>query len=235
MPDKCCVPKCNSNYATCGAKYTPVFRFPQDENLKRKWIQNINREDWVPSKWSVVCAKHFPEDMISSQTIIKDSNGTGRKLFKSKIKLRTGAVPQIFLSNSIPKIEEPSDPLLHREKLFDLDEAKNNGWLQSDLIKNFTDFCNKLLKKQHIHVSWKLHRDINFVVFYSCDFNGIIPQIVSSIKILNDMTCSVVVNNSILSKSQLKWILPQNLKITHWSQIEIILACYKKDNIKKSN
>ena len=60
-----------------------------------------------------------------------------------------------------------------------------------------------------------------------------ILKIVSSIKISNDMTCNVVVNVYILTKLQLEWILPQNVRITRWSQIENILTRYKKDNIEK--
>ena len=71
MPSKCCIPNCKSNYASCYVNYTPVLRFPHDENLKKQWLQNIPRKDWEPSKWAVVCAKHFAKDMIFSEEIEK--------------------------------------------------------------------------------------------------------------------------------------------------------------------
>ena len=42
MPRKCCVPKCNTNYQT-GAP-GKVFRFPDKEEEKEKWIRAIPRK-----------------------------------------------------------------------------------------------------------------------------------------------------------------------------------------------
>lgn len=235
MPNKCCIPNCKTNYASCYVNYTPVFRFPHDENLKKQWIQNIPRKDWEPSKWAVVCAKHFAKDMILSEEIVKNINGFVKKVVKKKLK--TAAVPHIF-PGLTPDLEDTEreecrNSELHEAKGLDLQGPQMNDCLQNDLITDFIEFCEKLPEKGHIHISWNLHRDINFVLFYSCDFNDIRPKIVSSIKISNDMTCNVVVNMNILTKSQLKWILPQNVKITRWSQIENILTRYKKDNSEK--
>jgi hypothetical protein len=44
-----------------------VFTFPKDENLKTQWLRNIPRKAWSPSKYSVVCAKHFVENKLKKK------------------------------------------------------------------------------------------------------------------------------------------------------------------------
>ena len=48
----CCAPNCKGNYHN-GPK-VHVFGFPSDENLKRKWINAIRRENFIPSGTSKV-------------------------------------------------------------------------------------------------------------------------------------------------------------------------------------
>ena len=61
MPRKCCVPKCNTNYQT-GAP-GKVFRFPDKEEEKEKWIRAIprKRESFSVKSHTVVCEKHWPQ------------------------------------------------------------------------------------------------------------------------------------------------------------------------------
>lgn len=47
MVNKCSVPRCNGNYEN-GPKL-PVYRFPQDAELLRKWISAIPRQDFKPT------------------------------------------------------------------------------------------------------------------------------------------------------------------------------------------
>ena len=64
MPDKCCIIGCKTNYID-GPKNS-VFYFPQDEELKKKWIRFVNRKKWTSTKHSVICAEHFSDDLIIS-------------------------------------------------------------------------------------------------------------------------------------------------------------------------
>ena len=52
MPYMCCVPNCKGNYHN-GPK-VHVFGFPSDEDLKRKWINAIQWENFIPSETSKV-------------------------------------------------------------------------------------------------------------------------------------------------------------------------------------
>ena len=60
MPDKCCVVGCKTNYID-GPKNSVLY-FPQDEELKKKWIRFVNRKNWTPTKHSVICAERFSDD-----------------------------------------------------------------------------------------------------------------------------------------------------------------------------
>ncbi|XP_031344665.1 THAP domain-containing protein 1-like isoform X2 [Photinus pyralis] len=48
-----------------GAKIAEMIRninkFPMDENLKAQWIGAIHRENFTPTKHSVICGEHFKE------------------------------------------------------------------------------------------------------------------------------------------------------------------------------
>ncbi|XP_074554593.1 uncharacterized protein LOC141810719 [Halichoeres trimaculatus] len=55
---QCCVPCCyNRNDVN---KTIPYYRFPLDENEKRRWLQVIRRKDFTPNHNSRVCGWHFP-------------------------------------------------------------------------------------------------------------------------------------------------------------------------------
>ena len=64
MPRKCCVPCCNSGYASSTTKVS-TYRFPSDEYEKDKWIKAIPRKNLVVNKYTVVCRFHWPVDCKS--------------------------------------------------------------------------------------------------------------------------------------------------------------------------
>ena len=41
-----------------------LLSFFQKEELRKKWIYFINRKNWAPAKYSVVCIKHFHDKFI---------------------------------------------------------------------------------------------------------------------------------------------------------------------------
>ena len=52
VPNKCCVPRCKGNYSN--GPEVHAFKFPADEELKKKWIYAIRRDDFVPTQYSKV-------------------------------------------------------------------------------------------------------------------------------------------------------------------------------------
>ena len=63
MVNKCCVPKCNSNYESSISREGLIkrFSFPKDEILQAVWLCKIPRANLTISKNTVVCIRHFKE------------------------------------------------------------------------------------------------------------------------------------------------------------------------------
>lgn len=55
MPFKCCVPKCSGNYKN-GPKVS-TFSYPKDEELRKKWLKAICREDFASTNAKVIFIK----------------------------------------------------------------------------------------------------------------------------------------------------------------------------------
>ena len=56
--------------------------FPSAPEKKKKWLLNLHRKDWTPSKYSKICSDHFKEVFV---------NRTGRR-----VKLKDDAIPTRF-------------------------------------------------------------------------------------------------------------------------------------------
>ena len=71
MVKKCSVVGCRSGYARRkddqdGSKpvYVNVFGFPDNPDLKHRWIQFTTRAHWEPTEHSGICINHFEEKYI---------------------------------------------------------------------------------------------------------------------------------------------------------------------------
>ena len=100
MVNTCCVPGCKSGYRSASSDNdkAALFRFPKDEELFKKWIKAIPRKDWIPTKASHVCEKHFYQDdltMISSDSHTSRKNSRQTQSLKS-LRCKPGAIPQLF-------------------------------------------------------------------------------------------------------------------------------------------
>lgn len=96
MVNKCCVVGCFSNYSKHDV--VPVFSFPVKKELRTKWIKFVNRLNWVPTKSSVICAKHFQEKYLK--------HGEQEKRFRliKKLKPVPTIHPSVISKSSIPTI-----------------------------------------------------------------------------------------------------------------------------------
>ena len=52
MVNNCAVEGCNSGYLTCETKSS--FYFPEEDDLRKRWVYFVNRVDWLSSKNSVI-------------------------------------------------------------------------------------------------------------------------------------------------------------------------------------
>ncbi|KAI3366813.1 hypothetical protein L3Q82_009474 [Scortum barcoo] len=66
MPRYCAVKVCRNRGGTAsrqGDKRISFYPFPlQDKPRLQKWVDNMKREEWTPSRHQYVCSEHFTED-----------------------------------------------------------------------------------------------------------------------------------------------------------------------------
>ncbi|KAM7307152.1 uncharacterized protein ISCGN_010788 [Ixodes scapularis] len=141
MPNKCCVPRCTSNYKT--GKKEQVFSFPKDDDTLKKWIRAIPRKDFVPTSYTKVlsrlrtfstfvqvCAVHFDPSCIERTTSYTDPR-TGKVLEAALPvpRLRPGSVPKIFpacpsyLSKPVTNTRDAPDTKKSRQEASQLARA----------------------------------------------------------------------------------------------------------------
>lgn len=78
-------------YAVSGLSW---HTFPLDDQpLLRKWLHNMGRKDFVPSKSSRLCGAHFKEDDFVADLY---EQLMGEKRARTKKHLKPGAVPTLF-------------------------------------------------------------------------------------------------------------------------------------------
>ncbi|XP_077475242.1 uncharacterized protein LOC144088605 [Stigmatopora argus] len=89
-----CVYECESS-EDADEKY---FKFPLcNERRLKKWLANMKWKDWTPSRFSVLCSKHFEEQHLDR---------TGKC-----VQLREDAIPTLFLpQDEASKSKTPSTP-----------------------------------------------------------------------------------------------------------------------------
>ena len=95
MFNMCCVQNCTFKYdSKKEAGLVTCFTFSCKEELKKKWIRKILRENLIISKHTVVCVKHFKEEDIIGNDILPAKNDASDIVIPCKrIKLKSDAVP----------------------------------------------------------------------------------------------------------------------------------------------
>lgn len=125
MPRRCSIPGCNSNYDSAlkeSNKCESTFAFPRDKHKFEEWLKAIPRKNWIPSKSSVVCAKHFYDFDIIRYHEFTLPSGENKKVPLKYPKLSESAIPRKF--KDLPKYlsSEPAkkrvNPEERREKIY---------------------------------------------------------------------------------------------------------------------
>nr|CAH7731460.1 unnamed protein product [Callosobruchus chinensis] len=108
MPYRCCVPNCSGNYGYGDAPKVTVFSFPEDENLRKEWLQAIPRANFVPSNTSKVCELHFQEhEIIRDVEKLNKKTGESSNIPLKRLRLKVGAIPSKF-SNCPKYLSKPT-------------------------------------------------------------------------------------------------------------------------------
>ena len=103
----CAAPNCSNH--TRQKPSRSFYRFPKDQQRKKKWLVQTKRDQWDPKSSDRLCDAHFEPQMFTIQV------STGKRVLKET------AIPTIFEHRPKPKrrptrvkrniIEEPAEPL----------------------------------------------------------------------------------------------------------------------------
>ena len=99
MVNKCCVPKCNSNYKSNVSREGLIrcFSFSKDKILQAAWLRKIPRANLTISKNAGVCIKHFEEsDVIKKDVKLGKDVNFDVIIPRKHFKLKHSAIPCVL-------------------------------------------------------------------------------------------------------------------------------------------
>ena len=88
MPNHCAVKNCKATHQTFGGRPIRTHHFPNEPSLRQEWAEFCEREDFSPTKHSVICSRHFHQT--------SDYITFGRKGRLKQKKLKEFAKPLLF-------------------------------------------------------------------------------------------------------------------------------------------
>ena len=68
-----------------------LFKFPKDVALRKRWVQNVKRQNFRPTLASRLCESHFTNDCFVTNPELMKTTG-----IYFKLALRDDAIPTIF-------------------------------------------------------------------------------------------------------------------------------------------
>ena len=213
MPRKCVALGCTSNYASENS-YVQSFSFPLENDERRKaWICFTSRENWTPSKSSVICIKHFTKACLETRN-------------SGSLKLTKWAIPTIqceqvpaYLS-STKNARKP--PEVKKAEIVAAIKAEEAERRTRDLIGNdFNTFKDEVPDKLNCF-TWHIEMSSTYVAFYKCDFM-MRPKIRKCIKIDDNFKLETFVDGVQLHKASYK-------EIKQWSILENLPKQYDNNS-----
>ena len=210
MPNKCCAFSCSTNYDSIksDAKVS-VFEFPKDDETLPIWIKFVNRVDWKPTKYSVLCEKHFDERFIIR----------GKKRTKLKYNLRP--IPTIHAPDALKTpscLATTSEPRkTPKQRAFQKDELSD--FLATDIIKDFSSLDD--IKLQSILPGFQIKRNDDSIVCFRINFDihTKFPAIYETIKIDKDLHIQLQYNGNRVPLPQF-FVKSHNAKLTRFTMLE---------------
>ena len=156
-------------------KHVGIFHFPQDENLKMKWIKYLHRgDDYKPSHNSCICSLHFEEIFLIKG---KQRMRLDYSLDPVPTIYPEGYVPQSTLlpsSSSKEQRKPPKDRTIPDEY---------DAFLQKDKILSFEQ-----LDKDCAPFRFEFNRFDDHIVYFRLEFNtNFVPVVKESIVVDKDL------------------------------------------------
>ncbi|XP_075736910.1 THAP domain-containing protein 2-like [Rhipicephalus microplus] len=119
MPGCCCVPNCKSNCDR--GPSVRVYRSPSDRIMQAAWTSAVTRKDFMPTKSTLLCEKHFlPLGYLNTTSYTDVQRGKVVEVIVKNSRLKQTAGPSSFpncpayLSHPQPCVQEAPDVKIAR-------------------------------------------------------------------------------------------------------------------------
>ena len=206
--DVCVAFGCNTNYDTCTDKVS-VFHFPDKEDMPdlfHKWVQFVNRVDWVPKERTVLCAKHFNPKYIKF--------GKCRNHMRWELQ----PVPTVHTSDALKRPSAVQTPDVPRKvpKVRIYQEDELDIFRGHDRIYDFDD-----LNANRCPAGYEFKKTDDCVIYYKLEFDEVtsFPKVFGSIRVDQEMHVQLQCNGNPLPLP-LWFISGTDAKLRSYSQLE---------------
>lgn len=235
----CCVPGCKTGYKSnkSDAKIA-LFQFPQNNDLKQKWINAIPRKNWTVTHTHRVCGLHFEDnDFVEISSDSKKRRRIKRDSEKlARPRLKENAVPHIF--SGLPIYLSKTNPIQRKSKaatssarlelLNKTIESTNNSIFESETFHDFITFKQKI-KNEIFPKGFVVDFQEDCVWFYyivtSTDQDGS-PTIDASVKVSSTLKIDAFIKSLHLPSSLYDSLLAC-AQLSTLSEISNVLALCK--------
>lgn len=225
MPSSCCVPGCRSNYTSNSPSVT-VFKFPKNEELKRKWLSAIPRADFTPKTRSVVCLKHFDERFVIREDTVTRPDGSVLTVKRDSLKLTKDAFPTIFenlpsyLSRELPPPRK--DPAKRKDEIQCREKEKKLLEEVQNTITGFTDLRGNWDKKFKCDDTYTKFYNNSVIIFKICTDERNMPKVDVSLVLNQDLEFKIFKNDILINENPNVKNIIQGIKIDKWSKLKNI-------------
>ena len=249
MPAPCTAFGCRSGYRECTG-FTPdgeritFHSFPlNNRELCDKWVRANPRADFVPSKYSKICSRHFRESDFVQET--QDSNATrrrrkhqatgGKELFRRHLKPE--AVPSIFenvpsyLNSTVTTPRQTSMASASRRRETEAAHFENleESFIADDKISGLSlaEINRKLMTESVLPTGFSTNvTDAALIAYIMVQQDDGIPRISASITVTSDLSVTVFVNAVTVPATKFRDLCTDN-KILQLSQLINLMARVK--------
>jgi len=237
MVNKCSAVGCKSGYASNGDDSHVTFHtFPQDAELREKWIRAIPRKDFVPSTYSRLCSLHFqPCDFVDVRTDSNKSRLQNKSSTPLRRRLKPDAVPSIFPNTpayftKTPGVQRSTTKATsssrHAEECRRLEELEESFTADDSLSElSLAEIADKLKAQSTVPQGFIVTATDESVLMYLFRMTNDIPQVVKSVTLKSDMTLVCSLNDKAVPASEYRDLVKGPVKYV--SQLINLMARLK--------
>jgi len=237
MGYKCAAVGCRSGYKNHDSDSSVTFHcFPCDPELREKWIRANPRKDFVPTKHSRLCSRHFqPSDFVDVRTDTNRSRLQKKSEKPLRRDLKKGAIPSVFpntpsyLSKSAGASRtttKATSSSRHADEARRLEELESSFAASDDISElSNSELMDKLQVETAVPQGYKFTVVDDSLLIYLFEVNADIPKIAACVTVKCDKTVVCSMADKQIPASEYGDLVQGSVK--HLSQLVNLMARLK--------